>query len=211
MAKSRRSMPVDLDRAGLGVVVPAQQLGQRGLAGPVATDNRERRPGGHRQVEVFEDGRPARVGEGEVAEADLAGRGPGGRSGAGGQRARLCHGGLEAQDGGHRRGRAIERETEPTERDQGGADRRLGKDDDLAEAEPAARRVVGERPEHRDVRRHDQEQTPEHGGRSRNRVAAYCSSCSRVRLAMKRSMVHSARPNSRSSLLAGGSTASRYA
>ena len=46
-------------------------------------------------------------------------------------------------------------------------------------------------------------------GRSRNRVAAYCSSCKRVRLATKRSIVQPARPNSRSSLLAGGSTASR--
>ena len=46
-------------------------------------------------------------------------------------------------------------------------------------------------------------------GRSRRRVAAYCSSCRRVRRAMKRSMVQPARPKRRSSLLAGGSTANR--
>jgi hypothetical protein len=48
-------------------------------------------------------------------------------------------------------------------------------------------------------------------GRSRRRVAAYCSSCRRVRRAMKRSIVQPERPNNRSSLLAGGSTARRYA
>ncbi len=48
-------------------------------------------------------------------------------------------------------------------------------------------------------------------GRSRNRVASYWSSCRRVRLATKRSIVQLARPNSRNSLLAGGSTARRYA
>ena len=40
-------------------------------------------------------------------------------------------------------------------------------------------------------------------GRSRSRVASYCSWCRRVRRAIKRSMIQSARPNSRSSLLAG--------
>ena len=46
-------------------------------------------------------------------------------------------------------------------------------------------------------------------GRSRSRVAAYCSSWSRVRLATKRASVQLVRPNSRNSLLAGGSTANR--
>ena len=46
-------------------------------------------------------------------------------------------------------------------------------------------------------------------GRSRSRVARYWSSCSRRRWAVKRSIVQPARPNRRSSLAAGGSTASR--
>ena len=48
-------------------------------------------------------------------------------------------------------------------------------------------------------------------GRSRSRVARYCSSCSLRRRSMKRSIVQPTRPKSRSSLAAGGSTARRYA
>ena len=46
---------------------------------------------------------------------------------------------------------------------------------------------------------------------SRIFVASYCSSCRRVRRATKRSIVQPTSPNIRSSLAAGGSTASRYA
>ena len=52
---------VDLDGAGLGVVEPAEQLGQRRLAGAVLADDRQRRPGGDRQIEAVEH-RLARVG-----------------------------------------------------------------------------------------------------------------------------------------------------
>ncbi len=48
---------VDLDRARVGVVEPAQQLGQRGLAGPVAPDDGQRRAGRDGQVEVPQDRR----------------------------------------------------------------------------------------------------------------------------------------------------------
>ena len=51
---------VDLDRAGLRVVQPAQQLGERRLAGAVLADDGERRAGGNREVEVLEHGRAAR-------------------------------------------------------------------------------------------------------------------------------------------------------
>ena len=54
---------VDLDRAGLRVVQPAQQLGERRLAGAVLSDDGERRAGGDGQVEAFEHGRAARVGK----------------------------------------------------------------------------------------------------------------------------------------------------
>ena len=43
---------VDLDRARLRVVEPAQQLGERRLAGAVLADDGERRAGGNREVEV---------------------------------------------------------------------------------------------------------------------------------------------------------------
>ena len=67
---------VDLDRAGLRVVEPAQQLGERGLAGAVLTHDRQRRAGGDRQVEAVEhrqrrrrDSRSARRGSGSRARA----------------------------------------------------------------------------------------------------------------------------------------------
>ena len=66
---------VDLDRAGLRVVEPAQQLGQRRLAGAVHTDDRHRGAGRDRQVEAVEHGPAARgVAEGHVAEPELAAR-----------------------------------------------------------------------------------------------------------------------------------------
>ena len=46
---------VDLDRARLRVVQPAQQLGERRLAGAVLPDDGERRAGGNGEIEVVED------------------------------------------------------------------------------------------------------------------------------------------------------------
>ena len=51
---------VDLDRARLRVVQPAQQLGERRLAGAVLSDDGERRAGGNREIEAVEHGRAAR-------------------------------------------------------------------------------------------------------------------------------------------------------
>ena len=48
---------VDLDRARLRVVQPAQQLGERRLAGAVLPDDGERRAGGNREIEAVEDRR----------------------------------------------------------------------------------------------------------------------------------------------------------
>ena len=48
---------VDLDRARLRVVQPAEQLGERRLAGAVLPDDRERRAGGNREIEALEDRR----------------------------------------------------------------------------------------------------------------------------------------------------------
>ena len=73
---------VDLDRARLRVVEPAQQLGERRLAGAVLADDRQRRAGGDREVEVRRA--PARRRDSakrHVAEADLARRQAGGRRG----------------------------------------------------------------------------------------------------------------------------------
>ena len=44
---------VDLDRARLRIVQPAEQLCERGLAGAVLTNDGERRPGRDREVEVL--------------------------------------------------------------------------------------------------------------------------------------------------------------
>ncbi len=71
---------VDLDRARLRVVQPAQQLGERRLAGAVLSDDRQRRAGGNREVEALEHRRAARVGEREIAKANLTCGCAGGRT-----------------------------------------------------------------------------------------------------------------------------------
>ena len=55
---------VDLDGAGLRVVKPAQELGQRGLAGAVLADDGERGSGGNGEIEMIEDRRAARAASG---------------------------------------------------------------------------------------------------------------------------------------------------
>src|SRR5271170_958393 len=50
---------VDLDRAVLGVVQTAQELGESRLTSPILADDREGRPRGNRQIEAVEH-RPAR-------------------------------------------------------------------------------------------------------------------------------------------------------
>ncbi len=149
-------------------------------------------------------GAPPRVGEGDVAEADLARRQPGrptrappGSAPAGAIAA------LQAQHRGHRRGRAVEGPVEPAEGDHRGAHRRLGVGDGGAELDAAAARRRGQRPEDQRGWRRLTSSRLDSSDRSRSRVASYCSRCRRVRRSTKRSMVQPARPNRRSSLAAG--------
>ena len=116
---------VDLDRAGLRVVEPAQQLGERRLSCAVLSDDGERRAGGYGEVEAFENGRAARVRKGHVTETNLARGQAGGRRPTGRQRAGGRHRRLEAQHRGHRRRRAVHRPVQSAERDERGADRAL--------------------------------------------------------------------------------------
>ena len=70
-SRSRRSIAVDLDRSGVRVVQPAQQLGQGGLAGAVLADDRQRRAGRHGQVEAVEDrSAGVRIPEAQVPDPD---------------------------------------------------------------------------------------------------------------------------------------------
>ena len=99
----------------------------------------------------------------------------------------------------------------PPNGDQADADGGLGEHHQLVQGQAARR---SRRPPARRRRRRCATSTiARHSstGRSRSRVAAYCSSNSLRRRATNRSTVQPARPNSRSSLAGGGSTASRYA
>ena len=61
-SRSRRSTPSTSIAPRLRVVEPAQQLGQRRLAGAVLADDRERRAGRDREVEALEHRRARRPG-----------------------------------------------------------------------------------------------------------------------------------------------------
>ena len=121
----------------------------------------------------------ARVGERDVAEADLA-RGQRRRRGRvpGGQRAGRRHRGLEPQHRGDRRRRAVERPAESAERDHRHADRGLRR------RRRPRRGRGGPRPRRRPATRTratfaaTTSSTLHSTGRSRSRVASYCSSCS---------------------------------
>src|SRR5439155_13032256 len=63
---------VDLDCAGLRVIQPAQELGERRFPRAVLSDDGERRAGGDGESEAFEDGPTARVRKSQIAETDLA-------------------------------------------------------------------------------------------------------------------------------------------
>ena len=126
---------VDLDRARLRVVEPAQQLGERGLAGAVLADDGERRAGGDREVEVRRapGGRRRRDRRSVTSRKRISRAGmPRARS-----RARTAsapagrHRRLEPQHRGDRRRRAVERPVEPAEGDHRRADGALRVDDDL--------------------------------------------------------------------------------
>ena len=127
---------------GLGVVEAAQQLGQGGLAGAVLADDGQRRPGRDGEVEAVQHRLAARVGEGDVAEADPGrrhGRRPGRRS-PGAQRPGRPHGRLEPQRRRHRGGGAVHRPVEAAEGDGAGAHGHLGEHDHLVRDRGGRRR-----------------------------------------------------------------------
>ena len=61
-SSSRRSTPSISIAPDCGSYKPAQQLGERRLAGAVLPDDGERRAGGNREIEVLEHGRRSRRG-----------------------------------------------------------------------------------------------------------------------------------------------------
>ena len=155
---------VDLDRARLRVVQPAQQLGERRLAGAVLPDDGERRAGGDREIEAVEDGRAARIREREIAEADLArrhARRPGRVA-----RAASAPAGAIA---GSRRSTAATGAAAPSSAQLSPPNAIIDVPTALcantttcAEAQAAVAGGAGERPEHDDVGADDEQQAPEH-------------------------------------------------
>ena len=192
---------VHLDGARLRVVEPAEQLGQRGLAGAVLADDGERRAGGDGEVEAREHrqgtgdalaraaalARTAalarggglaravavplaraggRVGEGDLAEPDLARRHPCRRDGAGGalvldQRPGALRGRPQAQHRGDRRRGAVERPGEAAEGDHAGARGGAGEGHQPAQRQAAAGRGGAQGPEDDEVGGEHQQQAPE--------------------------------------------------
>ena len=120
------------------------------------------------------------------------------------QRAGRRHRRFEPQDGGDRRGGAVERPVEAAEGDQR---RRRSPPARRRRARPSSMRpALAAAASARTPARFAPATTISRlqtSGLSRSRVASYCSSCRRVRRSTKRSIVQSARPNSRSSLPAG--------
>ena len=154
---------VDLDGAADRVVEPAQQLGQRRLAGAVLADDRHRPSGGDRQVEPVENERTTGVAEAEVAQADLrAVPGRRWRQRAGLQRAGRRHDVLQPGDSGGRRGSTVERPVEPAEGDRADPDGCLQGDDRRRQAQPPVGRAGAERPEHDEVGDEHDRHAPQH-------------------------------------------------
>ena len=94
-----------------------------------------------------------------------------------------------AADSRHRRRRAVERPVEPAERDERRADRALRVDDDLAEVDATGRGRCGQSTTDTTTLAAVTSSRLQASGRSRSRVASYCSWCRRVRRATNRSMV----------------------
>ena len=63
---------INLDRASLRIVEPAEQLRDRRLARAVLTDDRERRSSGDGEIETFEDGCAVWIGERHIAKANVS-------------------------------------------------------------------------------------------------------------------------------------------
>ena len=122
-SSSRTSTAVDLDRAALRVVQPAEQLRDRRLAGAVLTDDGQRRTGRNRQVESIEHRRAAWIRECDVAKSDVVCRQARCRA-AGRMRAARRRPSPRSEPAacGHRGRGAVERPVEPAERDERRAD-----------------------------------------------------------------------------------------
>ena len=139
-------------------------------------------PAGIVRSKPIEDRRATGIGEGDVAEADLAPRQA---------RSRLrvpevsapagAIAGSSRSDGRDRRRGAVQRPVEPAERDQRRADGALRVDHQLAEVDAAARRRPPPAPRARRGWRRRRGAGSRASGRSRRRVASYCSWWSRVR------------------------------
>ena len=123
--------------------------------------------------------------------------------------ARRAHRRLEPQHCVDRGGRAIEGPAESAECDSGNTDSRLYIHHSLGKTDAAVAAALASVQKTRTLAATTRSRLQKTGFRVDGWLRT--SSCRRVRLAMKRAIVQSTRPNSRSSLLAGGSTASRYA
>src|SRR2546425_919042 len=129
---------VNLDRTGLRIVQPAQQLGDRGLAGTVLSNDGQRRAGGNREIEVLQHGRARRVRERDIAETNLARRWCYARGAiARAQSASGTHGRFESEHRGDGGSRSIERPTESAKGDHGHTDGTLHVDDGFPETDAA--------------------------------------------------------------------------
>ena len=156
------------------------------------------------EVEAVEHRRPGRrrVGEGHVAEADLrrrAARRPGAR--AEGQRAPAgAMAGFSRSAAATGAAAPSSAQLRPPNAISDAPTAAWAKVDGPPEVDPAVGGRVGQRPEHDHVGGAPRAPGWTSTDRSRSRVASYCSWCSRVRRAMKRSIVQPARPKRRSSL-----------
>ena len=205
---------VDFDGSRLRIVQAAQELGEGRLARAVLSDDGERGAGRNREIEVLQHGRSGpggshRVGEGDIAKTNFA------RGRAVRRRDLPERSAPAGRIAGSRRSTAATGAAAPSSAQLNPPNAIIETPMALCTYTTASPRLM--RPAVAALASIQKHQTfaeitrsmLQITGRSRRRVAAYCSSCRRVRRAMKRSMVQPARPKRRSSLLAGGSTARR--
>ena len=101
---------------GGGVVEAGDETDEGGFAGAGGAYDGEAGAGGDAEVDVVEDGWSVRVGEGEVAELDVAGNGSVGGGGIVGDGGLLLEEFVDADDGG---GSALEEVDDPADGDHG--------------------------------------------------------------------------------------------
>ncbi len=145
----------------LRIVQPAQQLGDRRLAGTILSNNGKRGAGGNREIEVFQHGHARRIPERDITETNLARWCRIRRTIARAQSSRGTHRRLESQHRGDRGSSTVERPTESAERNHRNADGTLYVDDDFPKADAASGSGTRQQPEHQDVRGDDEEHAPD--------------------------------------------------